>query len=155
MRAEFWWFLTEFRWQLFEWYGPGPTESYIPAAATDPRWTPSGGVHIVATRTSEQGCKIRSGRDRIIRIIAIGIWSEIIKILLAFLESKWKKPCSHSVGIRQKFRNLTNHQHFLRNLAKFRENSIKIGAKLDENCEKHRKMGRKFENCKIFPTKIC
>ena len=37
-----------------------------------------------------QGCKIRSGRDRIIRIIAIGIWSEIIKILLAFLESKWK-----------------------------------------------------------------
>ena len=44
--------------------------------------------------------------------------------------------CSHSVGIRQKSRNLTNSQHLLRNLAKFRENFIKIGAKSDENCEK-------------------
>ena len=33
---------------------------------------------------SDQGCKIRSGRDRIIRIIAIGILTEIFKILLAF-----------------------------------------------------------------------
>ena len=34
-------------------------------------------------RCKRQGCKIRSGRDRIIRIIAIGILSEIMKILLA------------------------------------------------------------------------
>ena len=47
-------------------------------------------VDDAAVRSTHQGCKIRSGRDRIIRIIAIGIWSEIIKILLAFLESKWK-----------------------------------------------------------------
>ena len=37
-----------------------------------------------------QGCKIRSGRDRIIRIIAIGIESEIIKILLAFCRNSSK-----------------------------------------------------------------
>ena len=34
MRAEFWWFLTEFRWQWFECYGPAPTESYIPGGGS-------------------------------------------------------------------------------------------------------------------------
>ena len=38
--------------------------------------------------SGDQGCKIRSGRDRIIRIIAIGIWSEFCQ--------KSSKFCSHS-----------------------------------------------------------
>ena len=70
-------------------------------------------------------------------------------------DQKSSKFCSHSVGIRQKPRNLTNHQYFLQNLAKFREIFIKIGAKFDKNCEKHQNFGRNFENCKNFPTKIC
>ena len=100
-------------------------------------------VEITTTFGADQGCKIRSGRDRIIRIIAIGISSKFCQ--------KSPKFCSNSVGIRQKSRNLTNSQHSLRNLAKVRENFIKIGGKFDENCEKY----QNFENCKSFPTKIC
>ena len=89
--------LTEFRWQWFEWYGPAPAESYIPGSdcgtaglllsgAGGGRGSASGCPSEWPTPTRSnprQGCKIRSGRDRIIRIIAIGILSELMKILLA------------------------------------------------------------------------
>ena len=74
--------------------------------------------------------------------------------MLAFCRNSFIQRLS-DVGIRQKSRDLTNSQHALRNLAKFRENFIKIGAKFDENCEKYQNFRRIFENFKNFPTKNC
>ena len=57
---------------------------------------------------------------------------------------------SHSVGIRQKSGNSTNSQHSIRNLAKFREIFIKIGAKFDEHCEKYQHFERNLKIVKTF-----
>ena len=68
------------------------------------------------------------------------------------------KRCTRCINIYtndKKSSNLTNSQHSLRNLAKFREMFIEICAKVDENCEKHQSFGRNFENCKNFSTKSC
>ena len=107
-----------------------------------------------------QGCKIRSGRGRIIRIFVIGIRSEFCQKSSKFCSHSWNRSgkTPNSVGIRQKSRNLTNSQHSLQNLAKFREKFIRmisILAKSDENCEKYQNFGRNFENYKNFPTNIC
>ena len=127
--------------QRFELSGPAPTVPFNPGsspARTGRLRTRSSGL--AARRAARRTA--RRSRDGAIRERPgpyhsnhchrnlVKILLEIIKILLAFLESKWKKPgkttswtptkmkkMQKTVGIRQKSRNFTNflHSHTLSN----------------------------------------
>ena len=99
-----------------------------------------------ARRGSHQGCKIRSGRDRIIRIIAIGIWSEIIKILLAFCRNsseieKFDKFSTFSTEFGEIPRNFHQDRCKIRwklwKIAKFWKKFWKLQKLSDENLLKY------------------
>ena len=71
------------------------------------------------------------------------------------IQWKFRQNSGNLIRIHQKFWNLKTNQHFLWYLAKFRENFIKIGEKINENYLKiaiflkiHEKMRRSF-------TKFC
>ena len=95
------------------------------------------------------GAQLRGGaRARDVRFGRAGTVS--FESLWSKFDQKSSKFCSHSVGIHQKSKNLTSSQNSPRNLVKFRENFMKIGAKFDEN---HRKIVI-FDRKSIKDTKV-